>query len=145
MDWTADCTNASPQFVRLSLQSWVPQYLWEHVNPSLASLGQIMSIKKNQSKINEVASRPQYNYVKDSLLKMLKFSSSPRSASKKWENLCCLMIQWKRREFMSEWVYEWMSDSLHSETVRECLIMRVCENCCIRVLEILKENECIVT
>ena len=83
MDWTVDSANKNPQFVRLSLQSWIPHYLWEHVNPSLASLGQIMSIKKNQSKINEIALRLQYNYVKDSLLKMLKFSSSPRSASKK--------------------------------------------------------------
>jgi len=46
MDWTADSANKNPQFVRLSLQSWIPHYLWEHVNPSLASLGQIMSIKK---------------------------------------------------------------------------------------------------
>jgi len=83
MDWTADCTIASPQFVRLSLQSWVPHYMWQHVNPSLASLGQIMSIKKNQTKINEVASRPQYNYVKNSLLKMLKFSTPQRHSPKK--------------------------------------------------------------
>jgi len=83
MDWTADCTNPSPQFVRLSLQSWVPQYLWKHVNPSLASLGQIMSIKKNQTKINEVASTPQYNYVKDALLKMLQFSTPQRHSPKK--------------------------------------------------------------
>jgi len=81
MDWTADCTNASPQFVRLLLQSWIPHYLWKHVNPSLASLGQIMSIKK-ATKINEVASQPQYNYVKDSLLKMLKFSTAQHHTQK---------------------------------------------------------------
>ena len=47
----ADCTNASPQFVHLSLQSWIPHYLWKHVNPSLASLGQIMSIKKIKQRL----------------------------------------------------------------------------------------------
>ena len=83
MDWTADCTNTSPEFVRMLLQTWIPHYLWKHVNPSLASLGQIMSILKNQPKINKVASQLQYNYVKDSLLKMLKFSTAQCHSPKK--------------------------------------------------------------
>jgi len=34
--------------VQLCIQSWVPHYLWKDVNPALASLAQIMSIKKQQ-------------------------------------------------------------------------------------------------
>ncbi len=47
MDWTADSENKKTEFVQLCIESWVPQYLWKDVNPGLASLAQIMSIKKS--------------------------------------------------------------------------------------------------
>jgi len=45
MNWIAD-PNAkhSAEFVCLSLQSWIPRYQWKNVNPSLASLAQVMGI-----------------------------------------------------------------------------------------------------
>jgi len=47
MDWTADSENEKAEFVRLCIESWVPQYLWKDVNPALASLAQIMLIEKS--------------------------------------------------------------------------------------------------
>jgi len=47
--------------------------LWKDVNPALASLAQIMLIWKNNSKLMEILSRPQYIYIQEKLLKMVTF------------------------------------------------------------------------
>jgi len=45
----------------------------ENVNPTLASLGRLMALKKNASKIEQVAMHLQYMYIKDKILMMLCF------------------------------------------------------------------------
>jgi len=74
MQWTADCseTKHSAEFVRHCLQSWIPPYQWKNVNPSLASLGQLMAIKKNATIVEEVVSCPQYIFIKEKVIRMLK-------------------------------------------------------------------------
>jgi len=74
MNWIPD-PNAkhSAEFVHLSLQSWIPRYQWKNVNPSLASLAQVMGILKNSSKIEEMVSRPQYMFIKDKISQMAMF------------------------------------------------------------------------
>jgi len=75
MQWTADYSSAkhSAEFVCICLQTWIPNYQWKNVNPALASLGQLMALKKNASKIEQVAMYPQYMYIKDKILTMLCF------------------------------------------------------------------------
>jgi len=53
------------------LQNWVPFYQWKNVNPALASLAQLIKIKKNSQKIEEVALRPQHLFVKEKIMLML--------------------------------------------------------------------------
>jgi len=51
LHWTPDYDGKlSGDFVHLSLQTWVPFYQWKNVNPVLASLAQLMKIKKNSKK-----------------------------------------------------------------------------------------------
>jgi len=73
LHWTADSSICKAEFVHLCLQSWIPHYQWRNVNNTVASLSQLMSIKKNSGKIEEVASQPQYMFVKEKVLHMTKF------------------------------------------------------------------------
>jgi len=74
MHWTPEIDGKlSGEFVRISLQTWIPFYHWKNVNPSLASLAQLMKIKKNSKKIEEVCLQPQFLFVKDPIIHMLRF------------------------------------------------------------------------
>jgi len=73
MNWTATVDKPFPEFVQICLQQWIPFYHLKNVNPALASLGQSMGILKNASIIRELTLRPQYMYIKEKILKMVKF------------------------------------------------------------------------
>ncbi len=82
LHWTPDFDGKlSGEFVRISLQTWVPFYQWKNVNPALASLAQLMKIKKNSPKIEEVASRPQHLFVKEKIMHMLRFYQKKKTDS----------------------------------------------------------------
>jgi len=55
MNWIAD-PNAkhSAEFVCLSLQSWIPRYQGENMNPSLASLAQVMVLKRIHQRLRKL-------------------------------------------------------------------------------------------
>jgi len=65
MHWTAINSDekTSLEFVRICLQMWIPFYQWKNVNTLLASLGQLMAIKRNAAIVEELALRPQYMYI----------------------------------------------------------------------------------
>jgi len=75
MQWTADHSSSkhSAEFVHICLQTWIPNYQWKNVNLALASLGQLMALKKNAEKIEQVAMCPQYMYINYKILTMLCF------------------------------------------------------------------------